>query len=175
MKHQNEITKSTFRKTILFFVLVFLNFSLAFAQEKKEIEFHFEIDSLAVEKGSTFTNFLIIENKSSELITIQSILPQEQYPGLLFYPKTNFSLGAGQSKRLPVKLIANVDFLKMKSNEIKFNFSYTSTANTKTASASFFVRKEENKNIAIYTASYENYINPSTPDSSIFLFVENRG
>ena len=148
---------------------------MAFAQEKKEIEFHFEIDSLAVEKGSTFTNFLIIENKSSELITIQNILPQEQYPGLLFYPKTNFSLGAGQSKRLPVKLIANVDFLKMKSNEIKFNFSYTSTANTKSASASFFVRKEENKNIAIYTASYENYINPSTPDSSIFLFAENRG
>ncbi|MBO6186716.1 MAG: hypothetical protein J6O88_18855 [Chryseobacterium sp.] len=160
---------------MLFFAFVLLNFSFAYAQEKKNIEIHFENDSVAVEKGSTFSNFLVIENKSSEEITIQNIMPQENYPGLLFYPKNDFTLGAGQSKNLPVKLIANLDFMKLKSNEINFQVSYTTPAAAKTESASFFVKKDENKNIAIYTASYENFINPAAPNSSIMLIVENQG
>ncbi|WP_265130175.1 hypothetical protein [Chryseobacterium oranimense] len=175
MKPQNGISISVLRRTILFFVFVFLHFSLAFAQEKKDIRIHFENDSVAVEKGSTFTNFLVIENKSSEEITIQNILPQENYPGLLFYPKNDFTLGAGQSKNLPVKLIANVDFMKLRSNEIRFQVSYATATVTRTESASFFVTKGENKNIAIYTATYENFINPAVPESSILLTVENQG
>jgi hypothetical protein len=148
---------------------------LAFAQEKNDIQIHFENNSVAVEKGSTFTNFLVIENKSSEAITIQNIIPEEKYPGLLFYPKNDFTLGAGLSKNLPVKLIANVDFMKLRSNEIKFQVSYTTPTVTKTESVSFFVDKDENKNIAIYTSTYENFINPAVPESSILLIVENQG
>lgn len=175
MKSQNGIPQLILRRTLLSFLLVLLHFSLAFAQEKKDIQIHFETDSIAVEKGSTFTDFLVIENKSSEAITIQNITPEETYPGLLFYPKNDFTLSAGQSKNLPVKLIANLDFMKMRSNEIRFNISYATPAVTKTESASFFVKKEENKNIAIYTASYENFINPALPESSILLIAENQG
>ncbi|WP_312177413.1 hypothetical protein [Chryseobacterium sp.] len=166
---------SIIKRTILVFVFVLLHFSLAFAQEKKDIQIHFENDSMAVEKGSTFTNFLVIDNKSSEEITIQNIIPDEKYPGLLFYPKNDFTLGAGQSKNFPVKLIANVDFMKLRSNKIQFQVSYTSPTVTKTESASFFIKKDENKNIAIYTAAYENFINPAAPESSILLTVENQG
>lgn len=165
---------SILRRTILFFAFV-LHLSFAFAQEKKNIQIHFENDNVAVKKGSTFTNFLVIENKSSEEITIQNIMPQENYPGLLFYPKNDFTLGAGQSKNLPVKLIANLDFMKLRSSEINFQVSYTTPTVTKTENVSFFVDKDENKNIAIYTASYENFINPAAPDSSILLNVENQG
>lgn len=175
MKSQNGISISILRRTILFFALALLHFSLAFAQEKKDIQIHFENEIVAVEKGSTFTDFLVIENTSSEEITIQNIIPEEKYPGLLFYPKNDFTLGAGQSKNLPVKLIANVDFMKLKSNEIKFQVSYTTPTVTKTENASFFVNKGENKNIAIYTEAYENFINPASPDSSILLIVENQG
>lgn len=175
MKPKNGISISILRRTVLSFALVLLHFSLAFAQDKKDIGIHFENSSIAVEKGSTFTNLLVIENKSFEQITIQNIMPQENYPGLLFYPKNDFILDAGQSKKLPVKLIANVDFMKLISNEITFQFSYTTPTVTRTQSASFFVDKDENNNIAIYTASYENFINPSAPDSSILLTVENQG
>lgn len=174
MRPHKEIPISIVKRTILFFTLV-LHLSFAFAQEKKSIQIHFENDNVAVKKGSTFTNFLVIENKSSEEITIQNIMPQENYPGLLFYPKNDFTLAAGQSKNLPVKLIANLDFMKLKSNEIKFQVSYTTSTVTKTESTSFFVDKDENKNIAIYTASYENFINPASPASSIMLIVENQG
>ncbi|KAA0128468.1 hypothetical protein FY557_08905 [Chryseobacterium sp. SN22] len=148
---------------------------MSFAQEKKDIQIHFENDRIAVEKGSTFTNFLVIENKSSEEVAIQSIIPKELYPGLLFYPKNDFTLGAGQSKNLPVKLIANLDFMKLRSSEIQFQVSYTTPTVTRTESASFFVDKGENKNIAIYTETFENFINPALPESSILLIVENQG
>lgn len=175
MKPQNGIPISILRRTVLLLAFVLLNFSFAFAQEKKDIEIHFETDSVAVEKGSTFANFLVIENNSSEAVTIQNVIPQDKYPGLLYYPKNDFTLSAGESKNLPVKLIANVDFMKLRSNEIRFNISYTTSTITKTESASFFAKKEENKSITIYTASYENFINPATPDSSILLYVENQG
>ncbi|MFY1047197.1 hypothetical protein [Chryseobacterium sp. GP-SGM7] len=175
MKPQNRMPILFLRRTILLLAFVLLNSSFAFAQEKKDIKIYFENDSVAVEKGSTFTNFLVVENKSSEVITIQNIIPGEMYPGLLFYPKNGFTLDAGQSKKLPVKLIANLDFMKLKSNEIKFQFSYNTPSVTGTDNASFFVVKGENKNIAIYTETYENFINPNTPDSSILLMVENQG
>ena len=174
MKLQNVLSTVFLRRTILL-AFVLLNFSFAFAQEKKDIEIHFEKDSLAVEKGATFTNFIVIENKSSEEITIKTITPQENYPGLLFYPKNEFTLGAGQSKNLPLKFIANVDFMKLRSNEITFNVSYSTPTIAKTESIAFFVKKEENNNIAIYTATYENFINPAVPQSSILLIVENQG
>ena len=123
-----------------------------------------------VEKGSTFTNFIVIKNRSAELLTIQNILPQEKYPGLLFYPKSEFILVAGESKRLPIKMIADVDFMKMKSNEIQFNLSYTSSANTtKILTASFFVQKEENKNIAIYTLSHSGRPGNSSKTTNCFF------
>lgn len=174
MKLQNVLSTVFLRRTILL-AFVLLNFSFAFAQEKKDIEIHFEKDSLAVEKGATFTNFIVIENKSSEEITIKTITPQENYPGLLFYPKNEFTLGTGQSKNLPLKFIANVDFMKLRSNEITFNVSYSTPTIAKTESIAFFVKKEENNNIAIYTATYENFINPAVPQSSILLIVENQG
>lgn len=174
MKLKNVISISDLRRTILLFAFVLLNFSSAIAQENKDIEIHFENDSVAVEKGSTFTNFIVVQNKSSEEVTIQNITPQGNYPGLLFYPKNDFTLSAGQSKKLPVKLMANVDFMKLKSNEVGFDVSY-SISTTKTKSISFFVKKDENKNIAIYTATYENFINPAVPESSVLLIVENQG
>ena len=175
MAAQNSISISILRRTLLLLAVVFLQLSFSYAQESKDIAVYFENESVAVEKGSTFTNFLVIENKGSAEITIQNITPQEKYPGLLYYSKDEFSLGAGASKKLPVKLIANLDFMKLKSNEIKFNVSYTSSPASKTESASFFVKREENNNIAIYTASYENFINPAAPESSIVLWVENQG
>lgn len=175
MKLKNVLSIAFLRRTILLLAFVLLNFSFALAQEKKDIEIHFENDSVAVEQGATFTNFIVIENKSSEEITIQNITPDENYPGLLFYPKNEFTLNAGESKSLPVKLIATIDFMKRRSNEVKFNVSYSTPTIAKTESIAFFVKKEENNNIAIYTATYENFINPAIPQSSIVLIVENQG
>ena len=174
MKLKNVLSIAFLRRTILL-AFVLLKFSFAHAQETSDIEIHFENNSVAVEQGATFTNFIVIENKSSEEITIKTITPEENYPGLLFYPKNEFTLSMGESKNFPVKFIANVDFMKLRSNEIKFNVSYSTSTITKTESIPFFVKKEENNNIAIYTATYENFINPNAPQSSILLIVENQG
>ncbi len=171
MKPQSGI--NIFRTAFLFLAFVFLNLSFTSAQEK--LDFRFEKEAVKVEKGSTFTNILVIGNSGSSAIIIQQINPQDSYPGLLLYPKAEFSLGPGESRRFPVKFIANLEFMKLRTDEIRFNVSYVTSTSAGTESAAFSVIKDENRNIAIYTESYENFINPAAPTSSIRLTVENQG
>lgn len=157
----------------MFLAAVLLNLSFVSAQEA--LDFRFEKETVKIESGSTFTNFLIIVNKGSDEISIQHISPQEDYPGLLLYPKSEFTLAPGEVRHLPVKLIANPQFMKLRSDEIRFSISYTAAAAPKTQSAVFSVTKDENRNIAIYTETYENFINPAAGESSLRLYVENQG
>ena len=96
MKQQRKISSIYFRKIIAFLGFVFLSFSFVYGQNEREIEVYFEVDSVTVVKGSTFTNFLVVKNKSAEEITIEDLAPQEKYPGLLFYPKADFTLTVGE-------------------------------------------------------------------------------
>ncbi len=175
MEYQTQIALLYFRKTILFLSIVFLHFSFVYGQNLKEIDVHFETDSVAIVKGTTFTNFLVVKNTSTVEITIQDLAPQEKYPGLLFYPKTDFTLTAGEQKRLPLKFIANLDVLKMQSDKITFTLSYQSSSIVKNLDASFNIQKEEDRSIAIYPFSRENYLHTTSPQSAILIFVENRG
>lgn len=156
-------------------VIVFLHFSLAYGQDSSNIEVYFETDSIVIEKGTTFTNILVIENTSTAEITVQDLSPEEKYPGLIYYSKNDFKLASGEIKRLPIKFIANLDFLKMPSDKIVFNLSFTSANISNGYSAAFIILKEEDKSIAIYPFSHENYVHPATPEASISVFVENRG
>jgi len=148
---------------------------LVYGQDSAEIGAYFEVDSISVEKGSTFTNILVIENSGTQEITIQDLTPQDKYPGFIFYPKGDFTLATSEQKRLPVKFIANLDFMKMPSDKITFALSFTRSNTSKSLHASFTVQKEEDNSIAIYPFSRENYINPAIPESVISLFVENIG
>lgn len=142
---------------------------------KNGVDIYFEKDSLAVERGTTFSNILVVKNNNQEEIIVDHLLPKEKYPGLLLYPTNGFTLAAGESKKLPFKLIANLDFMKLQSSEIVFEVSYRSAKISTKESVSFSVVRDENKNVAIYTTSYENFINPALPESSILLSVENQG
>ncbi len=142
---------------------------------KNGVDIYFEKDSLAVERGTTFSNILVVKNNNQEEIIVDHLLPKEKYPGLLLYPTNGFTLAAGESKKLPFKLIANLDFMKLQSSEIVFEVSYRSATISTKKNVSFSVARDENKNVAIYTASYENFINPALPESSILLSVENQG
>ncbi|MCM4167647.1 hypothetical protein DHD08_08125 [Arenibacter sp. H213] len=164
-----------YRKTTPFLVIVLLNLSFIYGQDSREIEAYFEVDSVAIVKGATFINFFVVKNTGSSEITVQDLAPQEKYPGLLFYPKATFSLTPGEEKRLPLKFIANLDFMKMSSNKVAFSFSYTSSTTSKNVATSFNIKKEDDRSIAIYPFSRENHLNPALPESSILLFVQNRG
>ncbi|MGO3156495.1 MAG: hypothetical protein ACTIK4_13020, partial [Mesonia sp.] len=161
-------------KKILFFVFVFLGIYHGVAQNKT-LEFHFETDTIAVTKGASFINFMVLENKSNEEITVQNVNPEEKYPGLLLSSQSEYILAAGDKKRLPIKFLANLDFMKMKSQNISYHLFYTLKGQHKELKASFFIERNEEKQIALYTFSRENYISPSARESTVSLFVENRG
>lgn len=175
MKDLNKISTYSFRKTIASLAIFFLHYSLVYGQALEQIEAYFESDSIAVEKGSTFTNLLVIENSGTKEITIEDLAPQEKYPGLIFYPKDDFTLASGEQKRLPIKFIANLDFLKMPSDEITFTISFVTSSASKSLSTSFIIQKEEDKSISIQPIARENYIDPAATESTFSLFVQNRG
>lgn len=163
------------RKLVALLVLVFLSFSFGMGQDKSILDVYFEIDTVQVENGTTFSNLLVFKNSGSEPITIQELAPQQKYPGLIYFPKAAFELRTGEEKRFPVKFIANLDFLKMASDTISFAVTWNSSTMTQTQRASFFISKTEDKTIAISPFSRENYLHPGSPESTISLFVENRG
>ncbi|RQP13392.1 MAG: hypothetical protein EAS48_03910 [Chryseobacterium sp.] len=134
----------------------------------------FENDTITAEQGATFTNFLVVKNTGASVVGISGIAPSQKYPGLLFYPAAGFALEPGKEKRLPVKFLANTDFLKMSSDALVFNISYDNGGNAETAKASFLIQKNEDRSIAIYSPTQENYMVPGAEQTTILVFVENR-
>ncbi len=156
-------------------MVVFLQAPFVFGQDLEDVKVYFEKETVAVDKGTTFTNYLVIENSDAGEIIVGDVAPKEKYPGLIFYPKTDLTVEPGEKKRLIIKFIANLDFMKMQSNAITFDFIIKTSRATENLSATFRIQKEEETKIAIYPSSHENYINPAMPESSILIFAENKG
>lgn len=159
-------------------LVLLLSFCLLYAlhaksQEAKLIEFFFESDTIQVEAGQTFSNFLIITNASKDSITISAILPKEKIPGLLLSPKGNIKLGNGETKRIPFKFIANVDFMKNVTTGIHYSIAYLHGTTTHKDDASFEIKKKEEKTLAFRTVPIQ-YLDPALPKTKISFFVENR-
>jgi|GEM_PF-489732 len=171
---RNKIISRYFKKVFVLMIF-FLHLSAVFGQEKGEIKIYFETDTVAVLEGTSFINFLVTENIGKQEISIEDITPEEVYPGLLLSPRAEFTLTAGSQRRLPVKFLANIDFMKMKTKALTFTVLYKSLTTTESLSTSFYIQKEEEKNILVYPFSRENYIHPASPESMILLFVENKG
>src|SRR5690606_20705571 len=119
----------------------------------------------------SFINFLVIDNLSEEDITINNIEAQEKYPGLLLTAQSSYTLQKGEKKRLPIKFIANVDFMKMKTQDIIYKLSYFREGENQILNASFYIERNEERQIALYSFSRENYINPSQSESTFSVFV----
>ncbi|MEM8521253.1 hypothetical protein RCH19_001243 [Flavobacterium sp. PL12] len=141
-----------------------------------EVKFYFEADTVKVTQGKTFTNFLYIKNLSKTKMKISSLIASANYPGILLMPKTPSVIGIGETEKIFVKFIASTPFMKMSSNEIKFELSYSlDDEKSKTIGASFQRKINEEEDVIIYPITQENYINPLIPESTISLFVENTG
>ncbi len=163
------------KKTAPLLVIVLFCLSSGYAQGERELGFYFETDTISVEQGQSFINFLVLNNLSDQDITIQNLSAQEKYSGLLLSTQSSYTLLKGERKRFPIKFIANVDFMKMKTQNIIYQLTYSREGNTHDLKASFFIERNEVKQIALYSFSRDNYINPTQSESTFSVFVENRG
>ncbi|MCZ4317489.1 hypothetical protein O4H26_00635 [Aequorivita viscosa] len=156
-------------------VLVLFGIFNGYAQDKSQLNFYFEKDSVSVKQGQSFINFIVLKNNSDKEIRIENLEPQDTYPGLLLSPKTSYTLVKGDALKLPIKFLVNTDFMKMKSETITYQLSYFVEGKKENIAASFFIERNEEKQIALYSFTRENYIDPSQTESTLSLFVENRG
>jgi len=175
LKYALNILFSFALRSIFLVVIAFLSTLQGHSQTEEQLQFRFEKDTIAVAMGESFINFVTLQNLGNSDITIEDFRPQKPYPGLLLSVKPAFILSKGEKKRLPIKFLVNTDFMKMKSNEITFQLSYSINGGKNTLKASFFIERNEEKQIALYSFPRETYLNPAQPESTISLYVENRG
>lgn len=157
--------------------LLFFYAANAFGQDTlKEVEFYFETDSIAVEQGKTFTNFLVLKNQTDQQLNIKSLMPFEKYPGILLISKIPSFVGPNSELKVFVKFIASVDFMKLTSNVITFELEYhLDQAEPAKLNANFFRTIAELEDIFVFPLLAENLIDPLIPESNISLMVENIG
>lgn len=142
----------------------------------KDIEFHFESDTITVTHGKTFNNFLVLKNTTNQELNISSLLAEEKYPGLLLSPTNPLTIPAGGKEKLFVKFIASTEFMKLKSDVISFILTYDNgNGELKYEKASFFRQRNQAEEVLVYPFSRENFIDPSISESSLSIFVENTG
>lgn len=140
------------------------------------MSFYFESDTIVVNQGKTFNNYLTIKNHTNGTLTISKIEAEEKYPGLLLSPRNPIEIGANGEEQLFVKFLATTEFMKMKTDNISFNLTYqTQDGVQKTDKATFFRKQKLEEDIYVYPFARENYIDPSIPESTISIFVENTG
>lgn len=157
--------------------LLFFYVTNAFGQNTlKEVEFYFETDSIAVEQGKTFKNFLVLKNQTDQQLNIKSLIPFEKYPGILLISKIPSFVDPNSELKVFVKFIASVDFMKLTSDAITFELEYQlDQAEPAKLSASFFITIAEQEDIFVYPLLAENFVDPLIPESTISLMVENIG
>ena len=73
----------TIKKTTPILVLALFCLSSGHAQSERDLGFYFETDTISVEQGQSFINFLVLKNPTDQDITVQNIGPLEKYSGLL--------------------------------------------------------------------------------------------
>ncbi|MBY5957977.1 hypothetical protein KUV50_07545 [Membranicola marinus] len=175
MKHTCQIALFIWRALLTGVVVSFLAVSMLSGQELADVETSFQSKTVAVDQGTTFTNFLVVENKSDRTITVRDITPTTNYPGLVYFPRSENTISPGTGKRLIIKFIANVEFMKMETDSVTFEFTIDTGEETENRRLMFQIQKEEEKQVVIYPFSREKYINPAEPESTVFIFAENRG
>lgn len=174
MKVSEQITFPTFKRTVFLVGLVVFGLFNAYAQEENQIRFYFEKDTLAVAQSQSFINFLVMENLGDLEINVENVGPVEKYPGLLLSSRASYSLAKNGKKRIPIKFLANTDLMKMESEEIIYQLSCIFNEAKETINASFFIDKNDEKQVALYSTSRENHIHPSMTETMVSIFVENR-
>lgn len=163
------------RRILVLFMCLWGALSSAIAQKQEFLTFTFEQDSILAEPGITFINFLLVKNQSNDSLKINKITAQAAYPGSLLSPSTtSFSLAPNESKRFPVKFLANQDFLKIPEQFIQYNISYLLNRDSITQSADFHINRKEEIDLNIYPFASENYLDPNLPENTVSFFVENR-
>ncbi len=148
---------------------------LAAQQQAPVLKVSWSADSVQVKRGTTFSNVLILQNPSAETVDVQEITPAAAYAGLLLMPKAPLALPPGTSLRLPLKMLANNEFLKQNKDRISFALRYASASGQHQATASFALQKEEFNDIALIPLQREIFADPAQPRTVISFIVENRG
>ena len=161
---------------VSFLVVAMLNFSLAaLAQTIKSVSYRFEKDTVSVTGGQTFTNKLIVENLSGEVVQMSAqAAATKTLSGIISLPKV-IRLAAGEKHSYPLKFFADRNTIIKGFQTFSVQLRADNPAIEVQREASFYTNLEDNGGLQILTEQDEYFLDQSTNRSEINVRLINTG
>ena len=125
--------------------------------QQQDVDYRFKKDTVAVERGASFSNTLVITNNTKETVRLASHVNQALQNSMLKIPPV-LILAPGDSRLLPVKFFAERGTIQEELQEFKIGFSKAGSSSIIGNPAVFYTRSEAVRRIVIGTASPEVYL-----------------
>lgn len=164
-------------KTKLLFIFLLLICSTATRAQNPAtgLQAAFEADSVKLEAGRTFHNSIVLLNRTTGDVIIDSVVAAREYPGLLFTPTFSGVISKNENQTLKVRMIAGSELLLSGINQIEYFIFYKKNNIARQTRISFQLVMESHGYIAISGAAGETFFNPSASENFVRLMVENPG
>lgn len=143
-------------------------------QEIYSVNYHFEQDTLQVLGGKTFSNKLVIHNKTSSDIVLSQASNAILSKGLIQLPDT-LILTAGEKRIFPLKYIADKHTIRQNLQDFTVSLQSNNTTLKVQPSASFFVQLGDVNGLLLDTEQPVYYLNQATNQTQLMLSCSNNG
>jgi len=167
------------RNKAIFFglFLFFVRGKTMYGQERYDVVYRFEQDTVNIVSGHTFSNKVILNNLSPDTTTLQPDAQQTNtLSGLLHLPET-IKLAPHEKKVFPLKYIAdrNTIYENYQTFRLSFHEANTSARKSLQPTASFYVRLNQAEKLLLETERPTYYLDRSSNQVQIMVRCVNTG
>ncbi|SJN19519.1 hypothetical protein [Sphingobacterium sp. JB170] len=171
----NDLESRYLRTFLLISQCVCFFISEALCQQRYDVSYYFQRDTIAVTGGQTFSNKIIITNNAAEKITLlPSADNTASLSGMIRLPK-EIILETGQTKSLPLKYMTNPQTVTSDNQRFTIALSATDSLLRVQPPESFYIKLQNEHSIIIEPTRKEYYLDPATGQLQLLLRAQNTG
>lgn len=157
---------------ILFLIFLYLFPYLCFGQDK-DLNIHFEKDSLEIQDGMTFLNSLIIENLRSDTLYLE--IAGEFLPMALLRIPNELQIAPHDVIHLPIKFLASKALIHQQDQHFNFDVVVKNNGSPKKIPVGFKTHISHKKGLSVQLEKSEFYLLPGMEKTHLSILVSNPG
>lgn len=160
---------SVCKTKFLFLTLIFFGLGA-----KAQIKYGFEKDTLSINSDETFLNFLWVENTQTHAVVLYPDIVQSQLPKGLIRLPDSLVLQAGESKRYPLKYLADRQTIRKNLQLFKLVLKERSAPQRIQSEAVFYTQLVDVKGLSIGLEQDEIYLSQVNDQAGVLVTVLNQ-
>ncbi len=154
---------------------IFTSLPEGFCQQRYDVSYHFQTDTITLSGPQTFSNKITITNHSQNQITLMpSAESTQSLSGMIRLP-AEVRLAAGETKTLPLKYMADRRTITLDNQPFTIGLQAANANLHIQPAKSFYTRLEAKQTVLLEPNQKEIYIDPTTRQLQLLLRVQNTG